>query len=125
MKFTILFLSILSQNCFSQIINLKLDSKYFQDNIIKKKMKTKVVANLGNNLQIPARFGNPFEMELNLSEVSKNLIKLKGDIYLNESGVKKHLTTYSIVTEYKRWAKIKTIKKDGTVFEMKLLPTKI
>lgn len=125
MKFSILFLSLFSQNCFSQIINLKLDSKYYQDNIVQKKMKTKVVANLGNNLQIPARFGNPFEMELNLSKINKDLIKLRGEIYLNERGMKKHLTSYSIVTEYKRWAKIKTIKEDGTVFEMKFLPTKI
>lgn len=125
MKLLSLIFILFSFNTWCNVVELNLDSHYTKGETSTKQMKTKVVANIGNSFVVPARFGNPFEMKVTLSEINDKIIQFNGRIFLKENGVQKEIGSYSVVSEYQKWAKLKTIHEDGSVFEMKVLPKKL
>ncbi len=135
MKAILMCLSLLfSGAVLAKQIELKVSSLYKKGNVTIKMNDVTIKAIMGKEFTVPATNGNPFKMKLSVSEfkgkVSENMdpnnsIMVKGDISVLENGKMKKIASPQVVTIYGQEATISMKDdKDGSFFEMKILPVK-
>jgi hypothetical protein len=125
---------IISSSIFASNVELKISTLFKKGESTTKMKDVKIIAKMGQEFEVPATDGSPFNLKLNVTHFNKNmnkdidvnmdnLVMIKGNVSVLENGNMKRVSSPTIVTKIGNEATISSENEDG-FFEMKVIAVK-